>query len=427
MSRKSVLTVATFVIVMVACHIDRAFAQFGPSMPRPAPRKKVDPVLERQTQAILNAAKDGNWALVKQMLRTNPKLATAKTSSSLHGKAKKNGVSLLHMAAADGNNKIATLLLSKDADINAEDNGGWTPIFHAADAGQAGMVKYLIGRGAKIDDRKNTSLILVAVQSGDRKTIRILKNAGASGGSPVLDAIINENAKTLRKLLADNPSRVQQFVPYLQSKPLHWAVLVGDEELVRILLDYDANPNPRVRQMRSPLSLAVQRGNINIARILLQKDASVLLSPDIIRLALESGNVEMVEFLIGKGADVTDTKLHRNSLLIFCGSVEVAKLLIEKGLKVNEQTKNGWTPLHAATQRGNKELVLFLIDRGAKTKFPPGTNTPLHIAANAGNLEIVKILLAKDADINAIDKKKTTPLFSALHGRKNKVVAERPA
>ena len=64
-----------------------------------------------------------------------------------------------------------------------------------------------------------------------------------------------------------------------------------------------------------------------------------------------------------------------------------------------------WTPLHAASFHGHKDVVEHLAAKGANldAKTIDGS-TPLIYAAQEGHQDIVKFLLEKGADVNATMK-----------------------
>ncbi|WP_310446765.1 ankyrin repeat domain-containing protein [Thiobacillus sp.] len=47
------------------------------------------------------------------------------------------------------------------------------------------------------------------------------------------------------------------------------------------------------------------------------------------------------------------------------GDLHSVKLLVEAGLDINQRGDMGNTPLHYATKKGHKNVVIFLLDRGA--------------------------------------------------------------
>jgi ankyrin repeat protein len=72
--------------------------------------------------------------------------------------------------------------------------------------------------------------------------------------------------------------------------------------------------------------------------------------------------------------------------------------------------------MHKAAGRGHKEIVELLIDEGAdvNAKDKRGT-TPLHEAAGRGhNKDVAELLIAKGADVNAKDDNGWTPLHHAV-------------
>ncbi len=91
------------------------------------------------------------------------------------------------------------------------------------------------------------------------------------------------------------------------------------------------------------------------------------------------------------------------------GQLDLAKKLIERGADVN---KTGWTPLHYAATGGHLALLNLLLENHAYIDAEsPNKTTPLMMAAQYGNAESVKLLLEAGADaslrnqlgLNAID------------------------
>jgi len=57
----------------------------------------------------------------------------------------------LHLAAYFGIETIVQLLLEKGADVNAADQGGWTPLYQASRIGHIDVVKLLLEKGADVN------------------------------------------------------------------------------------------------------------------------------------------------------------------------------------------------------------------------------------------------------------------------------------
>ena len=88
--------------------------------------------------------------------------------------------------------------------------------------------------------------------------------------------------------------------------------------------------------------------------------------------------------------------------------------MIQAGGDVNEQTEDGSTTLHAASENGHAEVVNILIQAGAEvnTQIKDGLwkgNTPIHFASRHGHVEVITALLAAGADKTIKDKWGRTP------------------
>lgn len=62
---------------------------------------------------------------------------------------------------------------------------------------------------------------------------------------------------------------------------------------------------------------------------------------------------------------------------------------------INDQSANGFTPLHYACRDGNIEMARLLLQRGAMTSIKNKDNfSPFHYASLGGHLEIMALLIA---------------------------------
>lgn len=77
------------------------------------------------------------------------------------------------------------------------------------------------------------------------------------------------------------------------------------------------------------------------------------------------------------------------------GNLKEVKRLFEKGVDINSLSSGGHTPLSSASFNGSKELVDFLLEKGADAnkKTHENTMTLLAIASNFNYLLIMKSLL----------------------------------
>jgi ankyrin repeat protein len=133
--------------------------------------------------------------------------------------------------------------------------------------------------------------------------------------------------------------------------------------------------------------------------------------------AIYNGNVDMAKLLIEKGANVNARSSSPLSHAATKGNVDMVKLLIESGANVNAKDKDGFTPLDNAVGKGNNiDIVKLLVEKGANVNAKDGGGfTPLITAAYYGNIDIVKFLIESGAkNVNAKNKYGKTALYYAI-------------
>ncbi|KAI0547932.1 hypothetical protein F4679DRAFT_597153 [Xylaria curta] len=131
-------------------------------------------------------------------------------------------------------------------------------------------------------------------------------------------------------------------------------------------------------------------------------------------LAIETGNTEIVRLLLQKGAEVNEparfgimrTPLQKAAEL---NNVEIITLLLENGAEVNAPPAllGGATALQFTAIHGNCELAMTLLEHGARLDVPPSKGPdgrwPLEGAAENGRLDMIQLLW--DANNGPFDDK----------------------
>lgn len=142
-----------------------------------------------------------------------------------------DGYTGLHHAAKLGNLEIVSMLLETgQADVNAQDTGGWTPIIWSAEHKHVDVIKVLLNRGADvtISDKELNVCLHWAAYAGNVDIAELVMNSGCSLAS------VNLHGDT----------------------PLHIAAREGFLECVTLFLSRGADIDVVNREGDTPLSLA---------------------------------------------------------------------------------------------------------------------------------------------------------------------------
>jgi len=137
------------------------------------------------------------------------------------------------------------------------------------------------------------------------------------------------------------------------------------------------------------------------------------------------GDREAVRALLKQGADANASRGDGMTALHFAaerGDADLAAMLLYAGANVSAVTRiGGYTPLHLASQSGNVAVVNELLKAGSDVKARTTTTgvTPLHLAAEAGSAPVIKALLEHHAEIDAKEAEwgQTPLIFAASQNR----------
>lgn len=96
----------------------------------------------------------------------------------------------------------------------------------------------------------------------------------------------------------------------------------------------------------------------------------------------------------GVTALLTATEEQRNDMVV---------LLLDLGAKIDQADEEGKTPLISTACTGAVDTMKILLERGAQieSRFGEELSTPLHCAAHNGNIDCVKLLVENGADVMA--------------------------
>ncbi|KAI4470519.1 ankyrin repeat and protein kinase domain-containing protein [Holotrichia oblita] len=280
----------------------------------------------------------------------------------------------LHIAAKEGQEEVASVLLDNGADLTATTKKGFTPLHLAAKYGHLNVARLMLQRDAPADAQgKNGVTPLHVAAHYDHQPVALLlldkgasPHATAKNGHTPLHIAAKKNQMDIATTLLEYGARADA-----ESKagftPLHLSSQEGHSDMSSLLLEHSANPNHTSKNGLTPLHLCAQEDRVSVAQLLLRAGA----------------------------VKDTKTKSGYTPLHIAChqGHINMVRLLIEQGADINPVTSAGYTPLHQAAQQGHVLVINLLLKNKANPNAVTNTgHTALGIANKLGYISVVEEL-----------------------------------
>ena len=327
---------------------------------------------------LMLAAVTGNTEVIRLLLEAGAPANAANVE----------GQTPLMVVARTGNVDAAKLLLKKGAKIDAQENwGGQTALMWASAQGQAGMIRYLVSRGAQVNERSTVRDWQRRVTAEGRP-----KDMNRGGFTPLLFAAREGCIDCMRALL-DAGADIDLSDPD-GTTPLILALLNRNYNAARFLIGAGADANLWDIYGQSPLYVAVDMNTLPVGRRVELPSMDETTGYDIAQLLLERGANPNVQLKLRPKYRNIPYDRYRDPLMVW-----------------------GTTPLLRAAKAGDIPVVRLLLKHGALPNLPNSIGvTPLMVAAGDGHindptrgnarteddaLECYALLKAAGADVNA--------------------------
>lgn len=322
-------------------------------------------------------------------------------------------------------------LLAGNTNLNVRDSQGNTPLTLAVEQKCMKSVKSLLMKNIdpNLANQKGQPPLLLACLEGDPDMVTLLlKGDGinlnylAPDGSCCLTTAILLNNPAIVEILLEGGAD-PNLANTQEQTPLMLACEQGHEEIVKLLVKYQAKVNVRDHHGNTPFNLAATGNHIAIA-MALGFSEEILDSAHEMALACESGDMTTLSVLLQYVTSVDINAAlneHGQTALMIAvenGHLSVARQLISQGADVNEADRWGSTPLHfaAGNMYDQTAFIKLLVEAGGNINAMTERHyTPLHkaILSQYATAQCLQTLLESGGDINAANEKSQLPLLLA--------------
>ena len=223
------------------------------------------------------------------------------------------------------------------------------------------------------------------------------------------------------KVLLKHGASLKSAVTLHDLTPLHLAARHGHAEVVKVLLENEANVTARDKNGLTPLHTASEYSRAPVVNLLLDAHADCNATNNdgdtALILACRNGSHMVVRRLLSNQecqiGFIRQGRWPALSVSSYFGFYKCAQLLLENHADTEIQELEIGTRLYHAALNGHLELCHLLLQHGANPNTLFAKNPILPESARAGDLEIVKVLIKHGAELNATDSEDQSALQKA--------------
>ena len=325
----------------------------------------------------------------------------------------------LHHAVSNGCKDMVSFLIEKGFNVSAADKDGETPLHLAVENNRHDLIDILFKNGAKVAPYDQYNILVTAVNEGFLDVVKTLIKHGLTANTHGQNNSLRTQLHWARdsrmaEILLENGADVTAKDAFGVT-PLIEAAMFEREDVVHILIKHGANVGDRNNFNETSLHVT---NDSRIAEILIQNGADVNAKDEFgntpLHNAASSGIFELAKILIEHGANVCAEDESSETALHLTTNLKIANILIRNGADIMAKDDLGSTPLHYAAGDNDLRKSKLLLDNGANINEVNTFGTPLQNAVKKGHKEILKFLIKKGADVNARRWPFDAPLYCAI-------------
>lgn len=348
---------------------------------------------------------------------------------------------MLHRALDENNEFIAVFLIRSHCDLNSprkpspngageeEAHDGLTPLHMACSWGLESVVQTLLEFGANVNtqDAEGKTPLHIAIFNQHASIIALLlyhpsinlNLRDRMGNTPFSTAMNIKNNKAAQEILNRDPNSAEKFDTKGYNF-LHTAIKKMDIESVLFLLSIHVNIHSRVQDalQMTPLHLAVEVGSELILRNLLLAGANIndttSQKQNPLHIAAGHDHSAICSILLENGIDFNAVDINGNNALhIACQKGNLASckvLLTESNIQADACNLKGQAPLHLVAQFAKENAAaIFELFISSEPNYPISKpdgdgNTPLLLAYINGNVNLCRALVRHKACLGISNK-----------------------
>ena len=316
----------------------------------------------------------------------------------------------LFLAVQFGYNDLAKELIKEGADVNArasdmETEGGMDMLYYAVRNNNPEMTKILIDKG--LDKNRDYGyeysyyLTDIAIDNNNLDVLKLLVKRGDSKETLIPKAVEQNNIEMVKYLLSIGQDIDAQifYDGFWVNSPLKVAAENEYIEMAKFLIDEGANLNSADDYMLYAYN------NYDITKLLVDNDIFNLntntTKEEAIKLVKDGKYYEIEKLLLSEDSNNIDGYDELMNA-ISKGDMKALEKLVKDDTDLNKQYDK-ITPLGLAAARNDKEMVKFLVEKGADINLEDGYGyTPLIKAMKYRNIDLAKNIVDLKPDLNAI-------------------------